>query len=174
MMKKVYFASDFHFGIPDRHRSRAREDLFVKWLDMASGDASEIFLMGDLFDFWFEYRHVIFSGYFDVLRAFADLRDAGVTLHFVCGNHDFWAGRFLENDLDFHIYRDPVTIEFGKRRVLLAHGDGLNKKDWGYRIEPCGYSYKRWRHRDIRELVMSDDPQSVRERMKIPHYLAIR
>jgi len=93
-----------------------------------------IFVLGDLFDFWFEYRHVIFSGYFPVLRAFAEARDAGVEFHLVCGNHDFWAGRFLETELGFHVYSDPEIMLFGAKRVWFAHGDGLNVGDYGYRI----------------------------------------
>ncbi|HNR34324.1 MAG TPA: UDP-2,3-diacylglucosamine diphosphatase [Candidatus Hydrogenedentes bacterium] len=93
-----------------------------------------IFILGDLFDFWFEYRHVVFSGYFPVLRAFADARDADVELHLVCGNHDFWAGRFLETELGFHVHRDPVVMDWNGRRVLLAHGDGINPKDRLYRL----------------------------------------
>jgi len=112
---------------------------FIRFLhDLAGQGVRRVMVMGDLFDFWFEYKHVVFSGYFNVLRAFAELREQGIELHLVCGNHDFWAGRFLENDLGFRIHREPVTLAFGGRKALLAHGDGLNNKDWGYRL------YKRF------------------------------
>jgi UDP-2,3-diacylglucosamine hydrolase len=131
-MKTLVF-SDVHLNVA--RDGREQMDVFVSFL--RSIDASEvdrIVILGDLFDFWFEYRHVIFSGYFDVLCALAELRDAGVEFHFVCGNHDFWAGRFLMDRLDFTIYREPGMLEFGDKRVLFVHGDGLNPKDYGYRF----------------------------------------
>lgn len=138
-MKTAIF-SDVHLDPgPVNERLDQQHQEFIRFLhDLAAQDVRRVIILGDLFDFWFEYKHVVFSGYFNVLRAFAELREKGIELHLVCGNHDFWAGRFLENDLDFHIYRDPVTMEFDKQRVLFAHGDGLNKKDWGYRL------YKRF------------------------------
>jgi len=94
----------------------------------------KILILGDLFDFWFEYKHVVFSGYFPVLRAFADAQAAGVRLHLICGNHDFWAGRFLETELGFKVDRNAAVMDFDGRRVLLAHGDGLNPRDRAYRL----------------------------------------
>lgn len=130
---KTLVLSDVHLTVtPD---GRERMDNFVSFLrSIEPAEVERIVILGDLFDFWFEYRYVIFSGYFDVLCALAELRDAGVEFHFVCGNHDFWAGRFLEDRLDFTIHREPVTLEWDGRRVLLAHGDGLNPRDWGYRL----------------------------------------
>jgi UDP-2,3-diacylglucosamine hydrolase len=129
--------SDVHLNVaPDGREKMAEFTAFLRAID--PGQVRRAVVLGDLFDFWFEYRHVIFSGYFGVLRAFADLRDAGVELHFVCGNHDFWAGRFLRDDLGFIIHPDTVTLDFGGRRTLLAHGDGINPGDWSYR------AYKRF------------------------------
>jgi len=130
---KVLIFSDVHLqvgeaGQPGRER-------FIKFLH--SFDPTEydrIVILGDLFDFWFEYRHVIFSGYFDVLRAFAELRDAGVAIDFVCGNHDLWAGRFLESELGFSIHRDRLHMDIDGTRALFVHGDGINPSDVGYRI----------------------------------------
>ncbi len=90
--------------------------------------------LGDLFDFWFEYRHACFSGYFDVLRAFADLRDAGVELFLVCGNHDFWVGPFLEREIGFNVCRGTLTMRLGRHRALLFHGDGVDPADRAYRV----------------------------------------
>ena len=135
-MKTIIF-SDVHLHVISD--GKARMDTFLKFLRQIDGsDVEQIIVLGDLFDFWFEYREVIFSEYFDVLRAFADLRDQGVELHLACGNHDFWAGRFLEDHLGFEVHRDPVIIPLNGFRVLLAHGDGLNSGDYGYRI------YKRF------------------------------
>ena len=102
------------------------------------GRYSRIVILGDLFDFWFEYRHVIFSAYFEVLRAFAELRDNGVEIHLVSGNHDFWAGRFLRESLGFQLHHDRYHCTEEGVRVLFAHGDGLNPRDVSYRV------YKRF------------------------------
>jgi UDP-2,3-diacylglucosamine hydrolase len=131
-MKTVVF-SDAHLTVADSGRERmAQLVVFLRWIDPKQVD--RVVILGDLFDFWFEYRHVIFSGYFDVLKAFADLKDGGVELHFVCGNHDLWAGRFLRDHLGFIIHPEPVTLDFGGQRVLFVHGDGLNPRDWVYRM----------------------------------------
>jgi len=134
-MRTVYL-SDAHLSVAPGGRDTM--DAFVAFLRrLDPADVARVVVLGDLFDFWFEYKHVVFSGYFDVLRAFADLRDAGVELHFVCGNHDFWAGRFLETQIGFTVHLEPVTLEIDGRRVHLAHGDGINPDDWRYR------AYKR-------------------------------
>ena len=131
-MKTLVF-SDVHLDVTERGRKpMARFVTFLRSID--PGSVNRVIVLGDLFDFWFEYRHVVFSGYFDALRAFADLRDAGVELHFFCGNHDFWAGRFLRDELGFTVHWEPTVIAFGEQRVLLYHGDGLNPGDVGYRI----------------------------------------
>ncbi|MCL4216824.1 MAG: UDP-2,3-diacylglucosamine diphosphatase [Candidatus Hydrogenedentes bacterium] len=125
--------SDVHLAVVEDGRGvREAFIAFLRSIDPAQ--VERIIILGDLFDFWFEYKHVIFSGYFDVLRALADLRDGGVEFHFICGNHDFWAGRFLEDDLGFHIHRDRYMLELGGRRALFVHGDGINPKDVSYRV----------------------------------------
>ncbi len=131
-MKALIF-SDVHLQVGEAGRpGRERFIAFLQSFDPT--EYTRIIILGDLFDFWFEYRHVIFSGYFDVLRAFADLRDAGVQFDFVCGNHDLWAGRFLESELGFAIHRDRLELDFGDHRVLFVHGDGINPRDVGYRV----------------------------------------
>lgn len=125
--------SDVHLKVT--REDRARQEEFAAFLRSAGGPGTgRIVCLGDLFDFWYEYRHVIFSGYFPVLRAFADLRDAGVELHLVCGNHDFWAGRFLRDELGFEIHPDRVTLDLGGVRALFVHGDGINPADRAYRL----------------------------------------
>ena len=131
-MKTVVF-SDVHLQTTPTGREEASE--FIAFLDrLEAASVDRLIILGDLFDFWFEYRHVIFSGYFEVLASFGRLRERGVSVHLVCGNHDFWAGRFLEDHLGFVIHRAPVVMDFAGRRVLLIHGDGVNARDWGYRI----------------------------------------
>jgi len=135
-MKTLIF-SDVHLKVPPADGEVYAVFLrFLRQID--PGTVSQLVILGDLFDFWFEYRHVIFSGYFDVLRRFAEFRDAGMEVHFVCGNHDLWAGRFLQHQLGFHIHSDRLRLRFGDRDVLLLHGDGINPRDVGYRL------YKRF------------------------------
>ncbi len=127
------FISDAHFGTGEQDVEREQEfATFLRKIDPEY--VRQVFFLGDLFDFWFEYRHVIFSGYFDILRAFADLADAGISLDLVCGNHDFWAGRFLEDQLGFRVHQKTLEAKFGNQKVMMFHGDGLNTGDWGYRI----------------------------------------
>jgi UDP-2,3-diacylglucosamine hydrolase len=138
---RTLIVSDVHLNVAqDGHDRMAHFAAFLRQIDPSH--VERVILLGDLFDFWFEYRQVIFSGYFDVLRAFADLKDQGVEFHFVCGNHDFWAGRFLRESLGFIIHPEPTMLEFYGQRVLLAHGDGVNKKDYAYRIYK---RFARWR-----------------------------
>ncbi len=132
-LKKTLLFSDVHLKVTDAARSH--REAFVSFLRAISPDAYDrIICLGDLFDFWFEYRHVIFSGYFEVLRAFRDLGEAGGELHLVCGNHDFWGGRFLREELGFHIHPDSVLLDFGGRRTHLVHGDGVCPSDHFYRV----------------------------------------
>lgn len=135
-MKTLVFA-DVH--LKGHGEDAATLDEFVAFLrSIDPVEFPRIVMLGDLFDFWFEYRHVIFSEYFEVLRALADLRDAGAELHLVCGNHDFWAGRFLRDDLGMHVHPDEFLLDDHGLRVLFVHGDGVNPRDWTYRL------YKRF------------------------------
>ena len=136
-VKKTLIFSDVHLKVSDADREQQAS--FVSFLRSISGDEYDrVICLGDLFDFWFEYRHAIFSDYFDVLCVLAELRDAGIELHLVCGNHDFWAGRFLHDTLKMNIHQDSVTLPFGEERVHLVHGDGINPHDWKYHL------YKRF------------------------------
>jgi len=132
-VKKTLIFSDVHLKVADHDRPRHRE--FVSFLrSFDPGEFDRVICLGDLFDFWFEYRHVIFSAYFEVLRAFAEMRDGGMELHLVCGNHDFWAGRFLRDEIGFHIHPSSVNLPFGGDTVHIIHGDGINKSDYSYRV----------------------------------------
>ncbi|MEI7500184.1 MAG: UDP-2,3-diacylglucosamine diphosphatase [Bacteroidota bacterium] len=134
MRQKIYFASDFHLGIPDYQSSLEREKKLVAWLEMASTDAAEIFLMGDLFDFWFEYKTAIPRGYARLLGKLAEVTDAGIPVHLFRGNHDMWAFDYLTNELNIQLHREPEFREFNGKRFYLAHGDGLGPGDNGYKF----------------------------------------
>jgi UDP-2,3-diacylglucosamine hydrolase len=155
MQKKIFFASDFHFGIPDAASSRKREDLFVRWLDQVGPEAREIFLMGDLFDFWFEYNTVVPRGYTRLLGKLAELTDSGVKIHLFRGNHDMWAFDYLNKELNIEIHRDPEIREFNGKKFYLAHGDGLGPGDHGYKFIKKVFQCRlnqwlfRWIHPDI-------------------------
>lgn len=130
---KTLILSDVHLKVDASDADRHRD--FIAFLrDIDSSIYERLVILGDLFDFWFEYRRVIFSDYFEVLRAFAELRDAGVELVLVCGNHDFWAGQFLEETLGFRVCSDEYVMEEGGQRILFVHGDGQNPDDWFYRL----------------------------------------
>jgi len=132
-VKKTLIFSDVHLKVTGKDKVRQGE--FIAFLRRFSPEEYErMICLGDLFDFWFEYKHVIFSDYFEVLRVFADWRDAGMEMHLVCGNHDFWAGRFLRDELQFQVYTGETRMTFGDKTALLYHGDGINTKDYGYRI----------------------------------------
>jgi UDP-2,3-diacylglucosamine hydrolase len=133
-MSKIYFASDFHLGVPGKYSSRERELQIVRWLDEIRQDAQEIFLVGDLFDFWFEYKAVIPKGYTRFLGKLAELRDAGIPIHFFTGNHDMWMFRYFEEEFGIPIHRKPLLREFNGKTFLIGHGDGLGPGDHGYKM----------------------------------------
>ena len=155
MQKKVYFVSDFHFGIPDHKGSLERENLFTSWLEMVRQDATEIYLMGDLFDFWFEYKTVIPRGYVRLLGKLAEITDAGIKVHLFRGNHDMWAFDYLNTELNIEIHRDPEFKELDGKVFYLAHGDGLGPGDRGYKFIKKVFQNRinqwlfRWIHPDL-------------------------
>jgi len=110
--KNIYFASDFHLGIPDHDSSLKREKLFVKWLDEIKNDAAEIYLMGDIFDFWFEYKTVVPKGYVRLLGKLAELTDAGIPVHLFRGNHDVWAFDYLNKEINIQLHREGLDQKF--------------------------------------------------------------
>jgi UDP-2,3-diacylglucosamine hydrolase len=132
--KKIYFASDFHLGVPTRESSMAREKLICRWLDEISADAAEIFLVGDIFDFWYEHRYTVPKGTVRLLGKIAELSDAGIPIHFFTGNHDLWMKDYFITELGVTVNHAPVTREFGGRTFLIGHGDGLGPGDKGYKL----------------------------------------
>jgi UDP-2,3-diacylglucosamine hydrolase len=133
-MKKVYFASDFHLGIDARLSSRDREKQIVRWLDQIRVDAHSIYLVGDVFDFWFEYKTVVPKGYVRLLGKLAALRDEGIPIYFFTGNHDMWMFRYFEEELGIPIYREPIVREIMGKTFFIGHGDGLGPGDHGYKF----------------------------------------
>lgn len=153
--KNIYFASDFHLGVPDHSSSLEREKLIVAWLDSIKPTTEELFLMGDLFDFWFEYKTVVPKGYVRFLGKLAEFTDAGIPVHVFRGNHDIWAFDYLQKEVGVQLYRKPVIRTFNNKQFFLAHGDGLGPGDTGYKLLKKLFEVKanqflfRWLHPDI-------------------------
>ncbi|MBN8674459.1 MAG: UDP-2,3-diacylglucosamine diphosphatase [Chitinophagales bacterium] len=131
--KKIYFLSDFHLGAPDHAKSLEREKRLVQFLDEIKHDAGEIFLVGDMFDFWYEYKKVVPKGYVRLLGKLAELSDAGVQLHFFVGNHDMWMKEYFQQELNMPVYYEPKEFERNGKKFLIGHGDGLGPGDHGYK-----------------------------------------
>ncbi len=131
----IYFASDFHLGADiGGTTSREREKTICRWLDTIKEDAERIFLVGDVFDFWFEFKHVIPKGYVRILGKLAELRDAGIPIEFFIGNHDMWMFKYFETELGIPIHKHPVIREYGGKKMMIGHGDGLGPGDTKYKI----------------------------------------
>ena len=153
--KKIYIASDQHFGIPNHQDSLLREKKFVQWLDIVKKDAGAIFLLGDLFDFWFEYKKVVPKGFVRVLGKLAEIRDSGIPIYFFVGNHDLWMNDYFEKELDIPVYRKPKEFLVNNKSFLIGHGDGLGPGDRGYKrmkkvfTNPFSKWLYRWLHPDL-------------------------
>ncbi|HET6723964.1 MAG TPA: UDP-2,3-diacylglucosamine diphosphatase [Chitinophagaceae bacterium] len=132
--KKIYFLSDFHLGAPDAASSLQREKQVVRFLDEIKNDAAEIFIVGDMFDFWYEYRKVIPKGYTRLLGKLAELSDAGIPMHFFVGNHDMWMKDYFQKELNIPIYFEPKEFERKGKKFYIGHGDGLGPGDKGYKV----------------------------------------
>jgi UDP-2,3-diacylglucosamine hydrolase len=132
--KKIYFLSDFHLGVPDHATSLVREKAVIRFLDTAKQDAAEIFIVGDLFDFWFEYKKVVPKGFIRLLGKLAEITDSGIPVHFFVGNHDMWMDGYFEQELNIPVYHSPQTFEFNDKKFLVGHGDGLGPGDHGYKM----------------------------------------
>ena len=133
-MKKIYFLSDFHLAAPDAQSSQKREKLVIDFLEEIRHDASVIFIVGDMFDFWYEYRKVVPKGHVRLLGKLAELTDSGIQVHFFVGNHDMWMNDYFEKELNIRTYFEPKSIEFAGRKFLVGHGDGLGPGDRGYKM----------------------------------------
>ena len=153
--KKIYFASDQHLGAPTPKASLPREKKFVAWLDTIKEDAGTIFLLGDLFDFWFEYKTVVPKGFVRVLGKLAELKDAGIDIYFFVGNHDLWMRDYFQKELNIPVFHKPQEFEINGKIFLIGHGDGLGPSDHGYKRMKKVFTFPffkwlfRWLHPDI-------------------------
>ena len=132
--KKLYFLSDAHLGFPDSESSLVREKLLVRFLESIRHEAAHLFLVGDLFDFWFDYRFVVPKGFTRFLGKLAELSDDGLPISFFTGNHDMWVFDYLPQELGIPVYRDPISFTCRERSFLIGHGDGLGPGDYGYKL----------------------------------------
>ena len=164
--KKIYFSSDNHLGAPTKEESFPREKKFVKWLDEIKEDAAAIFLLGDLFDFWFEYKTVVPKGFVRTLGKLAEISDSGIPIYFFVGNHDLWMNDYFEKELNIPTYHDSKEFIFNNKTFLIGHGDGKGPNDNGYKrmkkvfTNPFLKWIYRWLHPDIG--------------MRIAHYLSVK
>lgn len=148
--KKIYFASDFHLGAPNAQESLKREKRIVAWLDQIKQDAQEIYLVGDLFDFWFEYKHAIPKGFVRLQGKIAELTDSGIPVHVFTGNHDMFIFDYIPKELGVKIYREPIIREYNGKKFFIGHGDGLGPGDrkykmikWFFASKFCQWAYAR-------------------------------
>lgn len=152
--KKIYFLSDFHLGAPNAIASRKREDQIVQFLKNAQKDAAAIFIVGDIFDFWFEYKTVVPKGFIRLLGCLAEISDAGIPLHIFTGNHDLWMQDYLSSELNAKVYFEPQLFTIGNKQFYIGHGDGLGPGDYGYKrlkkvfTNPLCKWLFRWLHPD--------------------------
>ena len=164
--KKVYFASDNHLGAPDSQSSAPRERIFLDWLNHIQKDVVVLFLLGDLFDFWFEYKTVVPKGFVRVLGKLAELSDQGVEIHFFAGNHDLWIQDYFQKELSFIVHHTAQEFTINQKKFFVAHGDGLGPNDRGYKRMKKVFTNKffqwlfRWIHPDIG--------------MRLGHYLSVK
>ncbi len=130
----IYFASDFHLGMPDYRKSREREQKIIKWLESIENNATDIFLLGDIFEFWFEWKYVVPKYFIRFLGKLAQLSDKGIKIHYFAGNHDLWLKDYFHKELNFNVYLKPTILTLRNKRFFIAHGDGLSPKEKNYRL----------------------------------------
>lgn len=149
--KKIYFASDFHLGIPDKPATIEREKRLCAWLDEIQKDAAILYLVGDIFDAWFEYKNVVPKGFTRFLGKLAMLRDQGLVIEAFTGNHDLWMRGYFQEELDIPVHHAPIIRTFNNKKFLIAHGDGLGPGDNGYKLmkKVLNSSIAQWLYRRI-------------------------
>lgn len=173
-MKKLCFASDFHLGIENRFENRKRESTIIEWLNTFEDRFDVLFLVGDIFDFWFEYKHVIPKGHTRFLAKIAQLIEKGKEVHFFVGNHDLWMFDYLEEELGVIIHHQPFYYQIENKTFLIGHGDGLGPGDNGYKRMKkifknrfCQWLF-RWLHPDIGIRIASYSSMRSRASQKEP------
>ncbi|MEZ4926442.1 MAG: UDP-2,3-diacylglucosamine diphosphatase [Saprospiraceae bacterium] len=152
---KVFFASDFHLGADARLSSVERERQVIRWLDMVSSEASAIYLVGDIFEFWFEYKKAVPKGFTRLLGKLAELRDGGLSIEAFTGNHDLWMFGYFEQELGIPVHKKPIQVDISGKSFFIGHGDGLGPGDTGYKlmkkvfVHPFSQWLYRWLHPDV-------------------------
>ena len=153
--KKIYFASDFHLGAPDTESSKSREKRIIEWLEQSKKNASAFFLVGDVFDFWFEYSRVIPKGFIRFQGKLAEIVDSGIPVYLFAGNHDLWFRDYFPKELNIPIQNEPISIEINGRTFYIGHGDGLGKGEKTFKLIKAVFQSKlaqllfRWLHPDL-------------------------
>ena len=132
--KSMYFSSDNHLGAPNYSDSLIREKLFISWLDKIKTDAQVIFLLGDLFDFWFEYYKSVPKGFTRVLGKLAELSDSGIKIYFFVGNHDYWTRDYFQKEIGMEVLKKPTEFKINNKLFFIGHGDGLGPGDFKYKF----------------------------------------
>ncbi len=133
-MPKIYFISDAHLGLSDKSTENKKEEMLINFFNIASLDASAIYILGDLFDTWFEYNTVIPKGFHRTITALDELVRKNIQVHYLLGNHDFWMNNYFESELGIHVHLDSYSFIHEGKKIFLHHGDGFSKKDIGYKI----------------------------------------
>lgn len=134
MQRAIYFISDAHLGAEEKEKEKIKEEKLVSFLNRIKADGESLYILGDMFEFWFEYKNVIPKDHFKILSKLKALIDSGMKVNYVVGNHDFWLGDFLTEQIGIRIFKDPIDVNHQGKKIFIAHGDGLAKWDWGYRI----------------------------------------
>ena len=132
--KKYYFFSDVHLGLRSHDEEKLKEKKLVSFLESIKPDAAKVFIVGDLFDCWIEYRKVVPKGYFRLLAKLSELSESGVEIIFFSGNHDFWLNTYLRDEVGMKLFYEGAATELDGKKFFITHGDGLSKGDWGYKI----------------------------------------
>jgi len=138
----VYIVSDFHLGSPNEKQSRQRELRILRWLDEIEKDATHLILLGDIFDFWFEYHDVVPKGYYKLLSKFSQLRDLNIEIFYFTGNHDMWVRDYFVKEMKFSLFREQHAFVINGKKCLIGHGDGLGPKDVGYKFIKALFAFR--------------------------------
>jgi UDP-2,3-diacylglucosamine hydrolase len=172
----AYFFSDVHLGLASPEVEKQKENRLLGFLNAILPTSDHLFILGDLFDFWFEYATVIPKGFHRTLAALQSFTDRGVAVHYLAGNHDFWMGDFFQKELGVDLHFDPFEVTVGGKRIYFHHGDGLAKNDTGYKlIKPVlrnklNIRLYRWLHPDIGVRLARGSSRSSRQYSSNKHY----
>jgi UDP-2,3-diacylglucosamine hydrolase len=154
-MSKIYFMSDAHLGLGSKEEDRAKENRLIAFLDLIKKDADQLFILGDLFDAWFEYRTVIPKGYHRLFTKLEECADKNIKIHYLAGNHDYWIRDFFQTELRIKTYKDAFETIIDGKKIFIHHGDGLSLNDTGYKLlrpilrNPVSIWLYTWLHPDL-------------------------